>query len=317
MKKALVVGHTGQDGFYITELLKNKGYAVTGVSSSSISSASPVAKAPVDIADFGQVSALIQKLEPDEVYYLAAVHQSSSDRAIEEGELFQKSISTNISAFVHFLESIRLHSRQTKIFYAASSHVFGNTNSRMQDENTALAPDCIYGITKAAGLNSARYYRSAHKLFASAGILYNHESPRRASKYVSKKIVETAVAIKRGEKSQLVLGNLDAMIDWGYAPDYMEAAWRILQSDRAEDFIISSGELHSVNDFVSAVFDYLGLDSEAYVTVNPELITKSRKKTLFGNNNKLITETGWSTSVNFLQLVKTLVDAELSQNKSA
>jgi len=314
MSNALIIGHTGQDGSYLWKLLSAQKYDLMGVSTTGVLSSQKGNSVALDIRNYSEVEKLVKNYQPDELYYLAAVHQSSSDKQMEEGELFQKSIDINAKAFINFLEAIRLHSKQTKIFYAASSHIFGETLSPIQDETTPLNPNCIYGITKTMGIRACYFYRDNYDVFASVGIFYNHESPLRASKYVSKKIVETAVAIKNGLKDKLTLGNLDQRVDWGYAPDYVDAAYRILQLKSPGDFVISSGTTHSIKDFTEGVFSYLGLDWQKYVEINPNLITKKQKQNLSGNNKKLKNATGWENSVTFSGLIKILVDAELEKH---
>jgi len=312
--KALIIGHTGQDGTYLWKLLSSKGYNLIGISNSSALSSEKGNLPLVDIRNYNEVEKFIKAYQPDEIYYLAAVHQSSSDHQMEEGELFQKSIDINSKAFINFLEAVRLYSKHSKVFYAASSHIFGETTSPMQDETTPLNPNCIYGITKTMGIRACHFYNENYGLFASVGIFYNHESPLRASKYVSKKIVETAVAIKQGLKDKLVLGNLNQRVDWGYAPDYVEAAYRILQLETPGDFVISSGATHSIQDFTEGVFTCLGLDWQKFVEVNPNLITKKQKQNLTGNNKKLKNATGWENSATFSELIKILVNAELDKH---
>jgi len=313
MSKAIIIGHTGQDGTYLWQLLSSKKYDLIGISAASALSSQKGKLDAIDIRNYNRVVELIETEKPDELYYLAAVHQSSADKKMEEGELFQKSIDINSKAFINFLEAVRLHSPHTKIFYAASSHIFGETQSPIQDETTPLNPNCIYGITKTMGIRACYFYRDNYGIFASVGIFYNHESPLRASKYVSKKIVETAVAIKRGIANKLILGNLDHRVDWGYAPDYVEAAYRILQLKQPDIFVISSGTTHSIQDFTEGVFTCLGLDWRKYVELNPNLITKKQKQNLAGNNQKLQNITGWKNSVTFNELIRILVDAELKK----
>lgn len=314
MSKALIIGYTGQDGTYLWKLLNSKNYELSGVSGSNVLSSQKEKLSPIDIRNYSEVEKLVKKEQPDELYYLAAVHQSSSDHKTEEGELFQKSIDINSKALVNFLEAVRLHSGHTKIFYAASSHIFGETQNPLQNETTPLNPNCIYGITKAMGMYACHFYRDNYGIFASVGIFYNHESPLRASKYVSKKIVETAVAIKLGLKDKLILGNLDHRVDWGYAPDYVDAAYRILQLSAPDDFVISSGITHSIRDFTEEVFNYLSLDWNKYVEIDPGLITKKQKQNLAGDNKKLKSATGWKNSVTFSQLIEILVTAELKKH---
>lgn len=312
MKKAIVVGSTGQDGYYLSELLRENKYEVIGISSKQISE-NKLGITRLDVMQASEVESLLSKFQPDEIYFLAAVHQSSSDQQTEDGILFQKSIDLNVKALVNFLEGIRKHSSRSKLFYAASSHVFGNVDKSPQDETTPLQPDCIYGVTKTAGIGACHFYRENHNIFACVGIFYNHESPLRASKFVSKKIVEGAVAIKKKLQTELVLGNLESQIDWGYAPDYMKAVFAMMQLSKADDFIISSGEVHTIKDFVGGIFKYLGLDSSEFVKTNPALITKKQKKNLFGNNQKIKNATGWSPSTDFKGLIKILVDEELKK----
>ena len=314
MKKAIIIGHSGQGGTYLSALLTKNNYDIIGISLGAFSSL-PEYKRTIDIRNYKEVEQLIIDYLPDEVYYLAAVHQSSADKPMPEGELFNKSIEINLQGLINFLEGIKQHSKKTRVFYAASSHIFGNATEDKQNERTPLNPNCIYGITKTAGVNACHFYRNNFGVFASIGIFYNHESPLRESKYVSKKIVEAAVAIKLGKGSELILGNLEAKIDWGYAPDYMEAIHKILNLDEAEDFIVSSGELHTVGEFVNEVFSLLGLDPKKFVKVNSQLITKTQKKNLFGDNQKLRTKTNWAPSVNFKELISILVEEELKKRR--
>lgn len=310
--KAIVVGYTGQDGTYLSALLFERGYEVFGVSSKSVSQ-NKYGIHKLDIINSVEVSICVKKIQPDEIYFLAAVHQSSIDTQVDDGELIQKSFDVNVKSFINFLEAVRLYSPRTKIFYAASSHVFGNPEMFPQDESTPLNPNCIYGITKTAGIRACYFYRENHNVFASVGIFYNHESPLRESKYVSKKIIETAVEIESGKKNELILGDLESEIDWGYAPDYMKAVHGMMQLSKPDDFVISSGEKHTIRDFVDGVFAYLKLDWKKYVKTNPSLITKKQKRNLFGNNMKIKQAFGWSPSVNFNQLIKILTDAEMKK----
>ena len=315
MKKALIVGHTGQDGTCLGRLLHDNAYEVIGISRSSVSK-NNYGITHVNIDHVAEVEGLMQNFMPDEVYFLAAVHHSSSDIKMEDGELFQKSFDINVKALINFLESVRKFAPKTKLFYAASSHIFGDPLISPQNESTPFQPNCVYGITKTAGIRACHYYRYNHAIFTSVGIFYNHESPLRESKYVSKKIVQAAVAIKNNIKDELLLGSLDSQIDWGYAPDYMKAVYAMMKQKAPDDFVVSSGELHTINDFVVGVFDYLQLDPKKYVKVNPQLITKRQKQNLFGDSQKLRKTTGWSPDVDFKTLIKILVDVEMKRYAS-
>lgn len=316
-KKTIIVGHTGQDGSYLYKHLREKRYDIIGIASRSIDSTShqPDLSKHINIIERESVYKLIDNYQPDEIYYLAAVHHSSVDTQYDESELFNKSIEINLVALINFLEGIKKYSKNTKLFYAASSHLFGNPTENIQTELTPFRPNCIYGITKTAGVHTCHFYRSNHGIMVSVGILYNHESPIRSSKFVSKKIVETAIAIKNKTHQQLVIGNLNAKIDWGYAPDYVNAMHKILQLNAADDFIISSGSIHTVGDFVRGVFEYLGLDWSEYVIEDPDLITKKPKNNLYGNNQKLRTITGWDNTVSFNELIEIMVKAELKKHE--
>ncbi len=245
----------------------------------------------------------------DNIYYLAAHQHSSQDSARpDHWDLFKKSQEVHVEGLFHFLEAIRTLSPTTRLFYAASSLVFGAPARDPQDESTPLNPTCIYGITKACGVNLCRHFRQTHRVFASAGILFNHESPLRERKYVIPKIIQTAVSIARGSDEKLQLGDLGARIDWGYAPDYVDAMHRILSLDHPDDFVIASGETHSVQEVVEAAFSHLNLDWRAHVVESPGILTR-RRSSLRGDPSKLHQQTGWRPSVDFPTLISRLVEA--------
>jgi GDPmannose 4,6-dehydratase len=310
MKKALIIGYTGQDGTYLFKNLQKRNYEIIGIARNVVRSTSPKSIKPIDISKSKQVYALIDEYKPDEIYYLAAFHQSSEDQYYDDAELFRRSFDVNVLSLINFLDGIKKHSKYSRLFYAASSHIFGNPAESIQDETTPFNPNSIYGITKTAGVHACRLYRENHSIFASVGILYNHESPLRPSKFVSRKIVKTAIAIKNKNQDKLFIGNLNVEIDWGYAPDYVEALYRILQLSSAGDFIISSGKTHTVRDFVKGVFQYLDLDWTKYVEEDPNLITKKEKHNLRGNNQKLKSMTGWQPTASFNDLIKIMVEEE-------
>jgi GDPmannose 4,6-dehydratase len=226
----------------------------------------------------------------------------------ENTELFRESFRVHVFALINFLEAMRIFAQEGRLFYAASSHVFGNTPIKLQTEETPFNPAGIYGITKAAGIYACRFYRNQYQLFASAGILYNHESQYRQSTFVTTKIIEGAINIKKGRQNNLLLGNLDAEVDWGYAPDYVDAFQRILASPEPDDFIIATGEKHTVRDFVEITFGYLGLDWKKYVEEDAKIIFKSGA-TLVGNPQKLTQITGWKPSVDLRGMIKLLLQS--------
>ncbi len=258
VKKALIIGHTGQDGYYLTNHLESLGYGVFGVSSSSFYNLEDVTLPDGGVTMESFCDALIDKLIPDEVYYLAALHQSSIEKNVDDLKFYKDTIEVNAFGLLNMLSSLSKYSPSCKVFYASSSHIFADTSSITQDESTPTCPISIYGVSKVLGMQFCDLYRKKN-IFCSVGIFYNHESPRRQSKFVSKKIVETAVAIFRGQKNELILGNLQARVDWGYAPDYIQAAHKILQLTSSGPKIISSGTMHSIEDFIVRVFGLLNL----------------------------------------------------------
>ncbi|MFA7379339.1 MAG: GDP-mannose 4,6-dehydratase [Bacteroidia bacterium] len=313
MKHALIIGHTGQDGTYLFSLLENLGYAVTGISSKEVKS--PISlNSKIDILNEREVTELIREIQPCEIYYLAAVHQSATEQHTNESELFKSSFNINVFGLLNVLNAVAKHSSASKIFYAASSHVFGDNSDNFQTEETPFKPVCVYGISKSTAIQSIDYFINQHKIYCSVGYLYNHESPLRAEKFVSKKIVKTAIAISNDSSIKLFLGDLSAKIDWGYAPDYVNAMHKILQLDNPDKFIISSGVQHTVKDFVEEVFALLGLNWEDYVQEIPGLLIKKQKRNLKGDSSKLKKLTGWQPSVDFKEMIHILVDSELSKH---
>lgn len=313
MKKALIVGHTGQDGTYLYQYLDTLNYNIIGISSKTYSTNFASISSTIEITNKKEVADLLLCFQPDEIYFFAAIHQSSTDFNNDDYLLFQESSQINVIALTNFLDSINKYSKKSKLFYAASSHVFGNPSTLIQNERTPLNPNCIYGITKTTGMHLCHFYNSNHNIYASVGVFYNHESPLRSSKFVSKKIVESAVAIKYKKLNKLFLGNLKARIDWGYAPDYVNAAHRILQLDTPDVFVISSGYTHTVGDFVDGVFNYLKLDWKQYVEEDPNLIKKISKNNLQGDHSKLHNATNWTPQVNFSGLIEIMVNSEIEK----
>ena len=261
---------------------------------------------PIDICQANQVNELVQGLKPDEIYHLAAFHHSSQDDFSDSAAVLESSYQVHVLSLFTFLEAVRVYSPGTKLFYAASSHIFGHPASTPQDELTPINPISLYGITKAAGLFLCRKYRSQHNLFASAGILYNHESPLRAEKFVSQKIIQGVLRIQQQLSDQLALGDLGAEADWGFAPDYVSAMHRILQNPNADDFIVATGIRHSVADFVKEAFSQAGLDWEKYVRQQKGLLNR-QTGALIGNPAKLSNATGWRPSVSFSEMISIML----------
>lgn len=267
------------------------------------SSSSPVEA--IDIRSSRDVRQLITQWKPDGVFYLAAVHGSSQQNDSDEAELLSDSLSINVAGLGNFLEPAR--EVGVRIFYAATSMVFGESHAVMQTEKSALRPRTVYAITKATGLELCRYYR-ARGTAASCGILFNHESPLRKPHYVSQKIARGAVDIARGRLDKLVLGNLAARVDWGYANDFVDAMIRIAESPKADDYIVATGETHSVAEFAEIAFSAVQLDWRDHVTESTAILSRINHP-LCGDASKLRKKTEWRPSVSFAEMVTLLVRA--------
>lgn len=296
MNRALVIGSRGQDGVLLTSLLVDRGWEVSGL-----------ARGDLDVCHFPSVKEVLSS-GYDHVYYLAAYHQSSQDSALAcERELYEKSTQVHVEGLLNFLDAIRSLAPTTRVFYAASSLAFGSPDHELQDEATPLNPLCIYGITKSNGIQLCRYFREKYGVFASVGILFNHESPLRHRKFVIPKIIHGAIAISRGSTQKLQLGDLSARVDWGYAIDYVDAMHRILCLDCPDDFVVASGETHSVQDVVETVFAALGLNWTEHIVETPSLLTRQRT-VLRGDSSKLRQRTGWEPTVDFPTMILRLLD---------
>lgn len=308
MSRALIIGVNGQDGRILYERLRDDGCTVLGIARGSVRSTGACDCAGIDITDTRQVRTLVANWRPEQIYYLAACHHSSQDRIGDDAiTLFEQSHAVHVRGLVHFLEAIRDASPKTRLFYAASSLVFGEAATEVQDEQTPMNPRCTYGITKASGVNFCRFYRETHGVFAAAGILYNHESAYRQEKFVSQKIVRGAIKIANGQHEKLILGDFSMRIDWGYAPDFVDAMVKILALPEPDDFVVATGQAHTVREFVEIVFGRLGLDWRTHVEEDASVLWRKRR-TLIGNASKLRTATGWKPSVTFAEMVERLLD---------
>lgn len=306
-KKALIIGVNGQDGKILFNYLSDLGYKIIGVDKKIVRTFNIKWNKKVDIASESDVFELIKKGKPDEVYYLAAYHHSSQDKKIYFYEDLKLSYEINVLTFLNFLEAIRLYSSKTKIFYASSSLVFGNCKDKIQTEKTIYNPNSSYGLTKMNGMILCRLYREKYNIFAVAGILYNHESEYRTENFISMKIIKSAINIKKGTQDKLVVGDLSAAVDWGYAYDYVKAMKLILGLNVADDFIIATGKTHTVLDFVKITFNYLKLDWKKYI-LEKKAIIKEKKPSLIGNSKKIRSRTNWKPSLSFSVMIKRIID---------
>ena len=316
MKCALITGVGGQDGSYLAELLLEKSYRVVGLVRPGARRYENLAPAEDEIelheADLLNQTSLAQALraaDPDEVYNLAAPSfvPASWERPVETAE-FAAVGATSL------LEAIRLVKPELRFYQASSSEIFGEPRELPQTEETPLAPVTPYGVAKAYAHFSVRSYRQRYGLYACSGILYNHESPRRPLEFLPRKVAHGAAAISLGLQEELVLGDLDARRDWGYAGDYVDAMWRMLQQDEPDDYVVASGESHSVRDLVECAFAHVGLEWQDYVRIDPALERGTAElHRLVGNPAKARERLGWEPEVDFTQLVHLLVDADLQR----
>jgi len=321
MKRALITGITGQDGSYLTELLLEKGYEVWGLvrRSSSFNTAriDHVYQDPHergvrlrlvfgDLNDASSLNRAIRSVQPDEVYNLGAQSHVRVSFDIPEytGEI-------DALGTVRLLEAIRESGGHPRFYQASSSELFGQAEQSPQTETTPFHPRSPYGCAKAYAYWVTRNYREAYGMFACNGILFNHESPRRGETFVTRKITRAATRIKVGLEQSLFLGNLDARRDWGYAPEYVEAMWLMLQQDQPEDFVIATGASHTVREFLDEAFGYLGLDWSRHVQVDPRYLRPAEVDTLVGDASLARQRLGWRPRVTFLELVRIMVDADL------
>ena len=311
MKTAVIVGIFGQDGQFLCNHLEKKEYLVIGIGRKTVYSSDQSWKKFIDISKKDDVDYIIEKLRPDEVYYLAACHHSSEDIKENISQLLINSYLVNVFGYINFLESILKFSKTSRIFYAASCHIFGDVQEQVQDESTKFSPSSIYAITKLDGLYLSRYFRLKHLIHSSVGILYNHESHLRNPNFVSRKIVKAAVEIKEGTRDELVLGDLDARIDWGYAGDYVKAAYDIMQLKTPDFFIIASGKSHSVEFFAKKCFEYIGLNYKKYLGVDKKLFRPKRNSTLVGNANKAKRLIKFKNKTNVQKLISIMMENDL------
>ena len=318
MKKALITGITGQDGSYLTELLLDKGYEVHGVVR-RVALEDPAhrlwrLKKVLDritlhsgsLESYASIFSVVEKVQPDECYHLAA--QSFVSYSFEDAF---STLNTNINGTLFILSAVKEKAPHCHFYFAATSEMFGKVRQTPQNEETPFHPRSPYGISKVAGFDLVRNFMESYGLFCCSGILFNHESPRRGFEFVTRKITSTAVKIKLGLEKELRLGNLEALRDWGFAGDYVDAMWLMLQQDSPSDYVIATNESHSVKELVELAFSYLGLEWQQYVVVDERFYRPAEVHTLKGDYSKAKREMGWQPRVKFDALVKMMIDADL------
>jgi len=318
MRKALITGITGQDGSYLAELLLAKGYQVFGLERrSSTKNRTNIEKIEKDInfvsgdlTDQHSLTRAIAASEPDEVYNLAA--QTFVKESWEQPE-YTGNV-TGLGA-LRVLEAIRQVNPKIKYYQASSSEMFGRIQEPLQNEKTPFYPRSPYGVAKLYAHWITVNYRESYNIFACSGILFNHESERRGLEFVTRKITNAAAKIKLGLQDKLYLGSLDAKRDWGYAPEYVEAMWLMLQQEKPEDFVVATGEAHSVKEFVEEAFRTVDLDWQKYVEIDDKFKRPAEVYSLIGDASKAKTVLGWQPKVGFSELVKIMVESDLKRLK--
>ena len=314
-RRALITGITGQDGSYLAELLLEKGYEVHGMVRRLSSEnhhrlegfRDRISIHTGDLLDQRSLGDVMRECEPDDIYKLAAM--SFVGASWNQPTLTAEFTGLGVT---RMLEAMREVCPEARFYQASSSEMFGKVRETPQSELTPFYPRSPYGVAKVYAHFITVNYRESYGLFASSGILFNHESPLRSLEFVTRKITHTAAAIKLGLASELVLGNLDARRDWGYAPDFVEAMWRMLQQDEPDDYVVGTGVDHSVEDLVNISFSYLGLDPAEYVRQDPKFMRPAEVDLLIADPSKAREKLGWELSVDFEQLVKLMVDSDLA-----
>ncbi|MER3525053.1 MAG: GDP-mannose 4,6-dehydratase [Ignavibacteria bacterium] len=318
MKRALITGVTGQDGSYLAEFLLSKGYKVTGMVRRASTEnferiehlRDKITIAQADLLDQLSLIDLIEEADPDEIYNLAA-------QSFVPTSWIQPALTGEFTALgvTKMLEAIRLVNKKIKFYQASSSEMFGKVLEIPQNEKTPFYPRSPYGVAKVYGHFITVNYRESYDMFAVSGILFNHESPRRGLEFVTRKISDGVARIKLGLAKELRLGNLNAKRDWGYAGDYVEAMWLMLQQKEAQDFVVATGETHTVREFAQIAFDHVGLQWKKYVKVDKKFFRPAEVDQLVGDPSKAKRVLGWKPRVSFTELVHMMVDADLARLK--
>jgi GDPmannose 4,6-dehydratase len=317
MKKALITGITGQDGSYLADWLLQNDYEVHGIVRRASTEnferighlTGRIQLHQADLLDQLSVIQVLQKVEPVEVYNLAAMSfvPTSWQQPVLTGEFTALGVT-------RVLEAIRLlNPRGIRFYQASSSEMFGKVRETPQSETTPFYPRSPYGVAKVYGHYITVNYRESYGIYCSSGILFNHESPRRGREFVTRKVTDAVARIKLGLQTQLRLGNLEARRDWGYAPDYVRAIWLMLQQDQPDDYVIATGETHSVRELVEIAFNHAGLDWRKYVVQDPELVRPAEVDKLVGNAAKAQRVLGWTPDVTFTKLIRLMVEADLDR----
>lgn len=317
MKRALITGISGQDGSYLAELLYKKGYEIHGIVRHTSNGApqhlvnlqaidSIVTLHEVSLDNGEALKSIVSSVKPDECYHLAASSFVSYGFADESALL-----NANFNLTHSILSALREASPGCRFYFAGSSEMFGYALEAPQNEQTTFRPRSLYGIAKLASYHLVNNYRLRYNMFASTGILYNHESPRRSFEFVTRKVTSTVAKIKTGKRDSIVMGNIDAVRDWGYAPDYVEAMWMMMQAEKGDDYVVATGVIHSVQELLECAFSVVGLHYQDYLKIDQEFYRESESVSLCGDSTKIRTQLGWKPTKTFEEIIQEMVEADL------
>ncbi|MBT3539021.1 GDP-mannose 4,6-dehydratase [Candidatus Parcubacteria bacterium] len=321
MKKALIFGICGQDAAYMSQLLLDKGYEVHGVGRSvthermwrldDLGITDKINISSGDITDASYLVQLFSDLQPDECYNFAAISFIG-----QSWKTAETTLNVNTTGVLHILEAIKTVSKHTRMYQAGSSEMFGRPDTKIQDESTLCNPCNPYGVSKLAAYNLLNIYRDAYGIFAANAYCYNHESPLRGMEYVTRKITDGVARISLGKQKELRLGNIEASRDWGHAKDYVQAMWAMLQQDKPDDYVLATGETHSIKDLLTIAFAHAGVDNwEQYVVEDERFYRPLEPHTLCGNSAKAKEKLQWEPATSFETLVQEMVDADMKRLK--
>jgi len=302
-----IVGSGGQDGTLLSRRLKDEGVHAVGIGRNSTSDVHGNPIDHIDVLNKECVTLAYRSMWPDEIYYVAAVHQSADISISDISRLHADSLAVHVDGVLNILEVMRQHPGVSRLMYASSSHIFGRPSSSSQDEDTPWVPVCPYGITKTAGASFCQHYRNEYGINASVGILYNHESLLRKRHFISMKLIHATYAAKLGRLSSFEVGSLDSVVDWGYAPDYVDAMIRMVRHQHPNTFVIATGKPHTVRDFARIAFETVDLNADDYLVENASLVKKPHR-TLIGDASRLRIATGWKPSLDFEEMVRRMTE---------
>ncbi len=314
-KTAIIVGHKGQDGSLLSNSLIKKGYNVVGIGRKETTLNSKPVYPFVDILDAESVYRLLDNTGPAEIYYLAAFHSSSENQKsiASSANCYRMAHALHVEGLLNFLSYKRI-TEGYRLFYASSSLVFSGSDGLIQNEDTKIDPVGIYGITKSQGMFLIKEFREKNQVYATIGILYNHESHLRPLQFLTAKIIHAAISISKGNNMIIDIGNPAAMVDWGYAPDYVEAFRSLLSLNEPDDFIMATGEAHSIEELLDIVFNYFSLDWRAHVNINEKILFR-RQPNKIGDSSKLLNKTGIRLRRPFKEFVHILINDHIIYNK--